>query len=155
MSDIVNIYNRHVYQHNGIKCENRQYIRNSRNLKITDISWSHLVHHRNQYCIYPYLFENRSIGPYWEKSFLPMNAPERTSQGWKDFKFSIRGPTPQTCFPFVDRVASGRASLLISFQPSLNRLCYNWTCVLLIVDSSKTHLFSFFYTNSLIHFFES
>ena len=39
MADTVNIYNRHVYQQKMQKSN----IRNSRNLKITVIFWSHLV----------------------------------------------------------------------------------------------------------------
>ena len=43
MADIVNIYNRHVYQHNRKRKMRKSKICNLRNLKITVIFWSHFV----------------------------------------------------------------------------------------------------------------
>ena len=41
MTDIVNIYNRNVYQHNKEKKMPKSKLRNSHILKITVIFWSH------------------------------------------------------------------------------------------------------------------
>ena len=57
MADIVNIHNRHVYQHNRKKMR-KSNIRNSRNLKIAVVFRSHLEVVRSEVSIFfkpPYL----------------------------------------------------------------------------------------------------